>query len=233
MLTLYRAHSVISDLSGRDDVVLQWFRVGRSPPVLPYEELIDYRHLEAAAKASVRQGLARSGCAMYWLATLGLEGARARRDLPEFELDTLFGRLEWAADALLTPEELRALQAYLGARHALDVAPEAVAGPLTYDDALWLYAQWRPIPGLLGDLTLYKLSTEEAYALPFPVWGKIARVLVTDGLPMDAKTHGVRFLQRALHYLGHTPAVPRQRLGLVVKALFEEEGLFVRRQRRR
>ena len=37
MLTLYRAHSVISDLSGRDEVALHWFRVGRSRPVLPYE----------------------------------------------------------------------------------------------------------------------------------------------------------------------------------------------------
>jgi hypothetical protein len=233
MLTLYRAHSVISDLSGRDEMALQWFRVGRSWPVLPYEELIDYRHLEADAKDSVRQGRARSGSAMYWLAILGLEGARARRDLPEFELDTLFGRLEWAANAFLIPEELQALQDYLGARHALDVVPEAVAVPLRYDDAAWLYAQCRSTPGLLGDLTLYKLSMEEDYSLPFSVWGKIARFLVTDGLPMDAKTHGVRFLQRALHYLGHTPAGPRQRLGLIVKALFEEEGLFVRRQRRR
>jgi hypothetical protein len=159
-------------------MALQWFRVGRSQPVLPYEELIDYRHLEADAQDSVRQGRARSGSAMYWLATLGLTGARARRDLPEFELDTLFGRLEWAANALLTPEELHALQDYLGARHALDVVPEAVAVPLRYDDAAWLYAQCRSTAGLLGDLTLYKLATEEEYALPFAVWGKISRFLV-------------------------------------------------------
>jgi hypothetical protein len=230
---LYRAHSVISDLSGRDEMALQWFRVGRTQPVLPYEELIDYRRLEDDAKDKVHQGVAVPGSPTYWLATLGLEEARARRYLPELELDTLFSMLEWGANALLTAEELQALQDYVGARHALDVVHEAVAVPLTDDDAFRLYALCRPTPGLLGDLTLYKLPTEEDYSLPFSVWGKILRFLVTNGLPMDAKTDGVRFLQRALHYLGHTPAVPRQQLGLIVNALFEEEGLFVRRQRRR
>jgi hypothetical protein len=233
MLTLYRAHSVLGNHSGRHDVTLQWFRVGRSQPVLPYEELIDYRRLEADTQASVRQGTTRPGSPMYWLATLGLEEARARRHLPEFELDTLFSTLEWAANASLTAEELQALQAYLGARHALDVVPEAVAVPLTQADAYWLYALCRPDPGLLGNLAFYKLSTEEDYALPFPIWGKLRGSFVTEALPTAVKADGVRFLQRALHYLGHTPAVPRQRLGLIVKALFEEEGLFVRRQRRR
>ncbi len=233
MLTLYRAHSVISDLSGRDDVALQWFRVGRSQPVLPYEELIDYQKLEADAKDRVCQGTTVPGSSRYWLATLGAEEARARRHLPEFELDALFSMLEWGANALLTAEELQALRAYLGARHALDVVPEAVAVPLTEGEAYWLYALCRPIPGLLGDLTFYKLSMEEDCSLPFPVWGKLLGSSVTEELPTDVEAEGVRFLQRALHDLGHTPAVPRQRLGLVVKALFEEEGLCVRRQRRR
>jgi hypothetical protein len=150
MLTLYRAHSVLSDLSGRHDVTLQWFRVGRSQPVLPYEELIDYQKLEADAKDWVRQGHTAPGSPRSWLASLGAAEARARRHLPELELDPLFSMLEWGANALLTAEELQALQAYLGARHALDVVPEAVAVPLTEGDRVLAVRPVSSRPGAPG-----------------------------------------------------------------------------------
>lgn len=103
--------------------------------MLPYEELIDYRRLEAHAKDKVRQGLTVPGSPRYWLATLGREEAWARRHLPELELDGLFSMLEWGADALLTAEELQAFQPYLEARHALGIESEAVVVPLTEANA--------------------------------------------------------------------------------------------------
>jgi len=120
----------------------------------------------------------------------------------------------------LTEEEVWELRLYLRERHGMEVIAEEVPLPIATPRG--------PFQG--GESTVYEfleLSEREDYPLSFRVWGyyTLSGCLCTPTLEA-----GCRFLEKALELLKvHTSVRPKDLEG-VVKAIYLEEGLYVKRR---
>ncbi|WP_170920323.1 hypothetical protein [Desulfacinum hydrothermale] len=120
----------------------------------------------------------------------------------------------------LTEEEVWELRLYLREHHGLEVIAEEVSLPILSPRG--------PFWG--GEKTVFhflELSERPDYSLPFRVWGyySLAGCLCTPTLEA-----GCRFLEKALAHLKVKKAVGRKDLEGVVKAIYLQEGLYVRRR---
>ena len=208
MVRLFRAHSLMPFVAegpqAKQLVPFEWFCVRRAQPVAPYERLI--------MDYDHLQDPARGAFKMT---------------------------LESYIDQLLTGAEIEALTGYLTATLDLDVTAEEVPLPVRFLDWQLSFLLNRPPKGIQfwkfpEDVQFCKLSDFRNYALPIAIWGRPdwAEVGCSNCQRHDA--HGIRYLQKALTYLGVAPEITPARLALLVQVLRNEEDLVVspRRQRR-
>lgn len=119
-----------------------------------------------------------------------------------------------------TAEETRSLAAYLEEKYGLELVAEAVALPVRergrfFDE---------------GDAVIYdflELSEQEDYPLPFRVWGYYS---IETCLTSPSLENGVLFLQKAFHLLHMTVGFDKAALQEVVKDLYQEHDLLVKKR---
>jgi hypothetical protein len=208
MIRLFRAHSLMPMVTegpqAKPLVPFEWFCVRRAQPVAPYERLI--------MDYDRLQDPARGAFKMT---------------------------LESYVDQLLTGIEIEALTGYLTATLGLEVAAEEAPLPVRFLDWQLSFLLNRPKKGIQfwkfpEDVRFCKLSEFRNYALPIAIWGRPDWSEVGWPTCQGHDAHGIRYLQKALTYLGMASEITPARLALLVQVLRNEEGLVVspRRQRR-
>jgi len=134
--------------------------------------------------------------------------------------DKLRKILEIDVKRYLTGTELEALRRYMESRYDIEVfadevkLPVSTKGFFSNDDRVVVY-------------DFLELSEKDGYNLPFKIWGyyTTANAITTPSLE-----RGVRFLSKALEYLGLENECTREELERVVGYIFERELLYVKKK---
>ncbi len=120
----------------------------------------------------------------------------------------------------LTATELEALRRYMESKYDIEVFAEEVKLPISRKGFF---------PENEG-VTVYdflELSEKDGYNLPFKVWGYYT---TSNAITTPSLERGVRFLSRALEYLGMEDEFSREELERVVGYIFERELLYVKKK---
>ncbi len=118
----------------------------------------------------------------------------------------------------LTARELESLKNYMESRYDIEVFAEKVDLPVRNkaffpsDDRVTVY-------------DFLELSEKDGYNLPFKVWGYYT---TSNAITTPSLEKGIRFLTRALEYLGLEEGFSREELERVVGYIFERERLYVK-----
>lgn len=128
--------------------------------------------------------------------------------------------LEQDLDRLFLEEEVRELERHLEDRFGLEVIPEPVVLPVTGRSCF-------SEEGRSEVYNFLELSENEDYPLSFKVWGYYS---VKHRLSSPTLEKSVFYLHAALERLGLDPREHAPHLLTVVKGLYEEMGLFVRKR---
>lgn len=126
--------------------------------------------------------------------------------------------MEREAARLFTGEEIEALRGYLGRRYGMTLEVERVALPI--EERIYFFEE--------GSSVVYdflELSEKEGYALPFKVWGYYT---LEQCMASPELENGALFLIKAFERLNLAVDFSRSQLESVLRALYDEEGLFVR-----
>jgi hypothetical protein len=126
--------------------------------------------------------------------------------------------LENEVQRYLTDPEITALQSYVSAKFAMDVAVEPIALPIK-ERSLFLER---------GESVIYdflELSERDDYPLAVKIWGYYTthKCISSPNLEM-----GVQFLSKALDMLNIDSKAERHQLESAVKMLYAEHGLLVK-----
>jgi hypothetical protein len=122
-------------------------------------------------------------------------------------------------DRHFTEEEVVELGAYLAERYGLEVRSERVELPVK--DRGFLFEE--------GSEVIYEfleLSERPGYSLPFKVWGYFT---LHERIEKPMLDDGVELVEEALRQLGVALPVDRARLESILKKIYEDRGLVVKR----
>lgn len=131
------------------------------------------------------------------------------------------GKAQRHLDALFTEEEIRALRAYLGARHDAELFSQRVELPIGLDKCRNWSSDGTPVEHGTG---IYQLSKEQHYDLPFDVWASYdlrdCPLTAEAEREMKQRQPGVSFLQEALAMLGCDAGIDERCLDRAVAQLY-------------
>jgi hypothetical protein len=201
MGSLFQLSSIVDNFYGRDGVTVEWFRAAREQPQVPYEELIlDYDLL--------------------------LDHYLMHYQGPSLEYATSLRKYdERYVCELLTEIEVEQLQEYVARTRGCESAIRELSTPIPHRD---LKPPFGETP-LGPDQGRYELWAEEGYDLPFKIEGFFDLRGCSPSIELDRRptSYGVRFLSEALDSLGLVGDLDAKRLESVVRALYDNSGLYV------
>ncbi len=128
--------------------------------------------------------------------------------------------LETDVKRYLTATELELLKNYMESRYDIEVLADEIELPVKSKGFF-------PNTGGVTVYDFLELSEKDGYNLPFKVWGYYT---TSNAITSPSLERGVRFLGKALEYLGLEDAVTTEDLERVVGYIFEKELLYVEKK---
>ncbi|MHC1742764.1 MAG: hypothetical protein AB9873_07000 [Syntrophobacteraceae bacterium] len=122
-------------------------------------------------------------------------------------------------DRHFTESEIEALEDYLSQKYGLELFCERIGLPVK--DRAFLFEE--------GSEVIYEfieLSERPDYSLPFKVWGYFTLQGLT---PQPMFEDGIEFVEELLRQLRLAPPVDRDRLEVILKDVYKNRGLVVRK----